>query len=59
MSIESVDAGGLRSLLRRPAVEATAVSAESTVAALEAAGFRPVRMLAEREGYRFIEGIKT
>jgi SAM-dependent methyltransferase len=59
MSIESVDAGGLRSLLRKPPVEAAAVSAGSTVAALEAAGFRPVRMLAEREGFRFIEGIKT
>ena len=29
------------------------------VGALEAAGFRPVRMLAEREGYRFAEGIKA
>ena len=26
---------------------------------LEAAGFRPVRLLAEREGYRFIEGLKS
>jgi len=59
MSIESVDAGGLRSLLRKPPVEATSTSAGDTVAALEAAGFRHVRMLAEREGYRFIEGIKT
>ena len=29
------------------------------VGALEAAGFRPARVLAEREGYRFAEGIKS
>lgn len=29
-----------------------------TVNALGAAGFRPARLLAEREGYRFIEGLK-
>jgi len=29
------------------------------VAALEAGGFRPARLLAEREGYRFAEGIKS
>ena len=30
-----------------------------TIGALEAAGLRPVRMLAERDGYRFIEGLKA
>ena len=30
-----------------------------TVAALEAAGFRAVRTLADRQGYRFIEGLKA
>jgi hypothetical protein len=28
------------------------------VRALERAGFRPVRLLADREGYKFAEGIK-
>jgi len=28
------------------------------VAALAAAGFKPVRLLAEREGYKFAEGFK-
>ena len=60
MAIEAAaDTGGLKSLLRKPAVDETAVAGGGTVGALEAAGFRPVRMLAEREGYRFIEGIKT
>jgi ubiquinone/menaquinone biosynthesis C-methylase UbiE len=31
----------------------------NVVAALEAGGFRPARLLAEREGYRFAEGIKS
>jgi SAM-dependent methyltransferase len=30
-----------------------------TAGALQAAGFRPVRLLAEREGFRFVEGLKT
>jgi SAM-dependent methyltransferase len=29
-----------------------------TIAALQSAGFRPVRLLADREGIRFIEGLK-
>ena len=33
-------------------------SADSTIASLNAAGFRATRVLAEREGYRFIEGLK-
>ena len=57
MTIETIDAGGLKSLLRK-SPETTTTSADTTVAALEAAGFRPVRLLAKREGYRFIEGLK-
>ena len=33
-------------------------STGGTIAAMEAAGFRPVRLLAERDGFRFIEGLK-
>jgi hypothetical protein len=29
------------------------------IGALQSAGFRPARLLAEREGYRFAEGIKS
>jgi len=57
MTIDVIDAGGLKSLLRKQA-ESTAIPADATIAALQGAGFRPVRMLAEREGYRFIEGLK-
>jgi SAM-dependent methyltransferase len=34
-------------------------AAGGSVAALQTAGFRPVRVLSEREGYRFLEGLKT
>ena len=33
-------------------------SAYSALRDLEAAGFRPVRLLAERDGFRFIEGLR-
>ena len=34
-------------------------SADATLAALASAGFSPVRLLSERDGYRFVEGLKT
>jgi hypothetical protein len=34
------------------------VAGGGTVAALQAAGFKPVRLLADREGYSFTEGMK-
>lgn len=34
-------------------------SADATLSALESAGFSPVRLLSERDGYRFVEGLKT
>ncbi|MSO45317.1 MAG: methyltransferase domain-containing protein [Acidobacteria bacterium] len=42
---------------RRPTAEHEA--AFGTAATLETAGFSPVRLLSERDGYRFIEGLKT
>ena len=48
--------GGLGALLGRtpdPYVEAGGAAPD-----LESAGFRPVRMLGERDGYRFIEGLR-
>jgi hypothetical protein len=59
----ALDAGsptGLRGLLggaAKPNAEYEA--AGGTTAALEAAGFRAVRVLGDRQGYRFIEGLKA
>ena len=59
MTIEAGPATGIKSFIRYPrGNEAYAVTG-SIVSALEAAGFKPVRLLAEREGYKFTEGIKT
>lgn len=51
---------GLGAWLRPgPKTDAGYDRAGGTLAALEAAGFRPVRVLGEREGFKFIEGLKT
>jgi ubiquinone/menaquinone biosynthesis C-methylase UbiE len=59
IALETGTATGLRSVLRRaqpidPAYEADG----GTAAVLESAGFRAVRLLADRDGYRFIEALK-
>jgi SAM-dependent methyltransferase len=59
MTIEAGAPGGLRGLLRQPHPDDAYAVSGGMVGALEAAGFRPVRLLAEREGYRFAEGIKA
>lgn len=58
--IEAGERTGLAAMLRPgprpdPAYEAQG----GATASLEAAGFRPVRLLADRDGYRFIEGLNT
>jgi len=53
MVIEGGPATGLAAMFKTPRPPDT-----DAVSALEAAGFRPARLLAEREGYRFTEGIK-
>jgi SAM-dependent methyltransferase len=59
VAVEPGTPGGWTALLRSAkAVEPAYNAAGGTVAALEAAGFKPVRLLADREGTRFIEGIK-
>jgi len=51
---------GLSAILKSaPAADPAYETAGGTVAALAAAGFKPVRLLADREGTRFIEGIRT
>ena len=51
---------GLRAVLNRgPAPNPDYEAAGGTAAVLAAAGFRAVRLLADRDGYRFFEGLKT
>jgi len=51
------EGGGLRGLLGAGRPDPY-VEAGGAAPALETAGFRPVRVLGEREGYRFVEGVK-
>lgn len=53
--IESLGGGWLRSA---PPLPADYVQAGGAEGALRAAGFKPVRVLAERDGYRFVEGLR-
>jgi len=50
---------GLAGLLRPFHPNAQYEQTGGTAAALETAGFRPVRLLGERDGYRFFEGLRT
>jgi ubiquinone/menaquinone biosynthesis C-methylase UbiE len=49
---------GLAALLPRPPVSPQFLAAGGARGALEAAGFKSVRVLAEREGLSFVEGLK-
>jgi ubiquinone/menaquinone biosynthesis C-methylase UbiE len=58
--IEGGTRGGLGALLRPgPKTDADYERGGGTIATLETAGFRPVRLLGDREGYKFIEGLNT
>jgi ubiquinone/menaquinone biosynthesis C-methylase UbiE len=60
IAIEGGQRSGLAALLRpAPKPDPAYGASGGTVAALEAAGFRPVRLLADREGYLFTEGLRT
>lgn len=51
---------GLKAMLApAPRKDERYEQAGGTVAAMEAAGFKPVRLLADRDGFRFIEGLKS
>ena len=58
MAIEAGAPSGLRAVLRQSQPSQGHETTGDIAVALEAAGFRPVRVLADREGYRFTEGIK-
>jgi ubiquinone/menaquinone biosynthesis C-methylase UbiE len=57
--IEPEPRGGLGGLFRTYQVDSHYAATGETIGALKAEGFKPVRVLADREGYRFIEGMKT
>jgi ubiquinone/menaquinone biosynthesis C-methylase UbiE len=57
--IEAGPKGGLAGLISPYRPDARYEAAGGPVAALQAAGFRPVRVLSERDGHRFTEGMKT
>ena len=58
--IEAGARGGIGSLLRSgPKIDIEYEGTGGTIAALEGGGFRPVRLLGDREGFKFIEGLKT
>lgn len=56
--IESVGRGGLWALLSTRPRNREYVISGGAIPALQAEGFRGVRLLAEREGLRFVEGAK-
>ena len=58
LALEAGTQTGLRSLFSGTKPDLGYEHVGGTVAALEAAGFRPVRTLGDRQGYRFIEGLK-
>lgn len=60
ISLEPGTPVGLRAMLRRGAPpDAAYEAAGGTARVLESAGFKPVRLLADREGYRYFEGLKA
>lgn len=58
MTIEPGTVSGIKSLIQQRRSDDVYEGAGGVVGALENAGFRPVRLLADREGYKFAEGIK-
>jgi ubiquinone/menaquinone biosynthesis C-methylase UbiE len=57
--VETAERGGLGALFSRAPMNAHYRTGGGATAALEAEGFRSVRVLAERQGRRFIEGLKA
>jgi SAM-dependent methyltransferase len=59
IAFESGSPTGLRGWLGGARLDAHYEAVGGTAAALESAGFRAVRTLGDRQGYRFIEGLKA
>jgi ubiquinone/menaquinone biosynthesis C-methylase UbiE len=58
VTIESGTRRGVAALLHRPYANAEYASSGGTVAALERAGFQPVRIVGDVEALRFTEGLR-
>jgi ubiquinone/menaquinone biosynthesis C-methylase UbiE len=58
LALEAGTQTGLRGLFGGTKPDARYEGSAWTAAALDAAGFRPVRTIGDRQGYRFIEGLK-
>jgi len=58
MTIEAGPATGIASVFKRQAPNEAYEAAGGVVGGRAAGGFKPVRLLAEREGYKFAEGVK-
>jgi ubiquinone/menaquinone biosynthesis C-methylase UbiE len=59
IALEAGSRTGLRGLFGGAKRDASYEAAGGTAAALDRVGFRPVRILGDRQGYRFIEGLKA
>jgi ubiquinone/menaquinone biosynthesis C-methylase UbiE len=59
IALEAGSPTGLRGLLGGAKSDSDYEAAGGTAASLDRAGFRPVRPLGDRQGYRFIEGLKA
>jgi SAM-dependent methyltransferase len=59
MTIEPGTVSGIKSLIQQRRGDEAYEGRGGVVGALETAGFRPVRLLADREGFKFAEGIKS
>ena len=59
MTIEAGTVTGLKGILHRQPRNTEYESTGGIVGALEQAGFKPARVLADREGFKFAEGIKA
>lgn len=57
--IEAGPRSGLGGLLHPYKPDPQWESAGGSIAVLQAAGFRPVRLLSERDGFRYLEGLKS
>ena len=56
--IEPEPRGGLAGIFRSHPVDGHYLASGETVGALKAESFKAVRILADREGYRFVEGLR-
>lgn len=59
MTIEAGPATGIARVFKPRRTNQAYAAAGGVVGSLETAGFKPARLLAEREGYKFAEGIKS